>query len=159
MEEKEIHRNLRKYNNLSREHNELYRGFGREYGLADCAVWILYILRESDETYTQRDICERLHQSKQTINTSLKKLEEAGLLGLRYVENNKKSKEIFLTPEGILLAEKTADKIMEAERRALAGLSEEEQNTFFGLYDKFIKSLRTELEEVREPGIPVGHDE
>lgn len=152
MEKKEKYENLRKYNDLARKANELYKGFGREYGLADCAIWILYVLRESDESFTQRDICNRLHQPKQTVNTSLKKLEEAGLLGLRYAENNRKSKEVFLTPEGVLIAEKTADKIIEAERKALEHLTGKEQEAFLGLFGKYVDSLQIELDTFRDRG-------
>lgn len=158
MAEQRINDKLRRYNHLSREYNDLYRGFGRGYGLADCAVWILYVIRESaDKIYTQHEICKRLYQSKQTINSSLKKLEEAGLLELRYAANNRKEKEIFLTPEGVALAEKTADKVMEAEQKALAGLTESEQDVFLELFGKYIGALRTELgrfrslEEENEP--------
>lgn len=148
MLDKEIYINLRKYNALTWEYNELYHGFGREYGLADCAVWILYVIRESNEVYTQRQICKQMHQPKQTINTSLKKMEEIGLLELRYASNNKKNKEIFLTPEGVALAEKTADKIIEAEQKALSNLTESEQDIFLNLFSTYIGSLRNELDKI-----------
>lgn len=144
-----INDNLKKYNALSWEYNELYHGIGREYGLSDCAVWILYVLRESKNAYTQRQICERLHQPKQSINTALKKMEENGLLALRYAANNKKNKEIVLTPEGLILAEKTADKIISAEQKSFCTLSDSEQETFLVLFGKYIGALRNELSEVR----------
>lgn len=98
---------------------------------------------------TQHEICKGLYQSKQTIHSSLKKLEEAGLLELRYAANNRKKKEIFLTLKGVDIAEKTADKIMEAEQKALDDLAKQEQDVFLGLFGKYIGALRTELGQLR----------
>lgn len=67
MTDQRINDNLKKYNALSWKYNELYHGIDREYGLSDCAVWILYMIRESKNAYTQREIYERLHQPKQSI--------------------------------------------------------------------------------------------
>lgn len=150
MVNKQIYENLRRYNTLSRELSDLYRGFGRNYDLADCAVSILYIISESDEAYTQQEICKRLYQPKQTVNSSLKKLEESGLLELRYAKNSRKNKEIYLAAEGKILAEKTAGKIINAEQAALSELTESEQETFLKLFDKYIGALRTEFNSIRK---------
>ena len=42
----EISRWLAKYNALSKESDNLYRGLARELGGSECALWILYTLRE-----------------------------------------------------------------------------------------------------------------
>lgn len=73
---------------------------------------------------------------------------DLGFIVLRYAKESKKIKEIFLTPEGVDFSEKTADKIIEAERRALSILSEKEQDVFIG--QKYMEMLRNKLSVFRE---------
>ena len=49
---------LRTYNRLFKENDELYHEIARYFGLSDCALWILYTIREEEQALTQSDICE-----------------------------------------------------------------------------------------------------
>ena len=129
---------LRTYNRLFKENDELYHEIARCFGLSDCALWILYTIREEEQALTQSDICESLFLPRQTIHSAIKKLEEEGMLTLRYKEGNRKNKELALTKQGQLLAE-----------RALSHLSEAERSRFLQLYQKYINQLRKELTEIQ----------
>ena len=37
-------------------YDEIYRGVAKSFGLSDCAFWILYYIRQSEEKVTQKDI-------------------------------------------------------------------------------------------------------
>ena len=134
---------LRTYNRLFKENDELYHEIARCFGLSDCA------LREEEQALTQSDICESLFLPRQTIHSAIKKLEEEGMLTLRYKEGNRKNKELALTKQGQLLAERTADQVIAAEERALSHLSEAERSRFLQLYQKYINQLRKELTEIQ----------
>ena len=71
------------------------------------------------------------------------------MLTLRYKEGNRKNKELALTKQGRLLAERTADQVIAAEERALSHLSEAERSQFLQLYQKYIDQLRKELTEIQ----------
>ena len=83
---------LRTYNRLFKENDELYHEIARCFGLSDCALWILYTIREEEQALTQSDICESLFLPRQTIHSAIKKLEEEGMLTLRYKEGNRNKK-------------------------------------------------------------------
>lgn len=143
---------LSEYNGLMKENDELYRNAAKAMGLSDCAFWILYLLRESDVELIQSDICSAICMPKQTVNSSLKKLEESGYI--RFFEgNDRRSKLLRLTQEGTVFASETVDRVLAAELRALGGMTAEEQSVFLGLFRRFTDLLKKEMsprERVKE---------
>jgi hypothetical protein len=51
-------------------YEEIYRGVAKSFGLSDCAFWILYYIRQSEEKVTQKDICSFIYQPKQTVHAA-----------------------------------------------------------------------------------------
>ncbi len=149
MKKNNARKKLWEYNTIFKENDEIYRYAAKELGIPDCTLWILYALR-ADEKVTQKDICGALYYPKQTVNSALKRLESDGCIVLSEMED-RRSKLISLTPKGAELAEKTADIIIEAELAALSGLTEEEQETFVGLFRKYTELLKNNVHcKVRE---------
>lgn len=137
----EARRQLARYNALYRESDELYRLAAKTMGLSDCAMWILYVLRESGEPQTQSALCAVLCQPKQTVHSALKRLEAGGYLVLSG-GCDRRTRCIRLTQRGITLAESTVDRVIHAETAALAGLSDGEQETLLMLLAKYTRGLR-----------------
>lgn len=135
---------LSEYNGLMKENDELYRNAAKAMGLSDCAFWILYLLRERDAELTQSDICSVIYMPKQTVNSSLKKLEGNGYLRL-FEGNDRRSKLVRLTQEGTALAAGTVDRVLAAELRALGGMTAEEQSVFLGLFRRYTELLKKEI--------------
>lgn len=135
---------LSEYNGLMKENDELYRNAAKVMGLSDCAFWIFYLLREHDGELTQSDICSVIYMPKQTVNSSLKKLEENGYLRL-FEGNDRRSKLVSLTQKGMVLAAETVDRVLAAELRALGGMTAEEQSVFLGLFRRFTDLLKQEM--------------
>ena len=150
----EIQEQLVELNRLSKELDELYHSLAKHYHIQDSALWILYSLWESNEPCTQRDLSSLWSLSKQTINSTLKKLETAGYLRLEPLENNRKNKKIVLTAAGGKLAEQFIGPIFEAERTAFAGLTPKERTQFLHLYQKHLVLLRQETEKITGPRLP-----
>ena len=150
MSEKQVQNHLRQYNRLFKEYDDLYRGLARHFGLSDCALWVLYFVREENHPLTQSEICERMLQPRQTIHSAFKKLEAEGILELREMDGNRKSKEIFLTEKGENLAARTADPVLNTELLAMSHLSRQEQKTFLSLFEKYVRHLNNEFEHMRE---------
>lgn len=134
---------LWEYNTIFKENDDIYRCAAKGLGVSDCALWILYAVR-AEENVTQKDICGTIHYPKQTVNSALKKLESEGCIVLSEMED-RRSKQISLTPKGVKLAEKTADKIVAAELAALSGLTDEERETFIELFRKYTELLKNNM--------------
>ena len=140
---------LSEYNSIIKETDELYRKIAKTLDLSDCTFWILYILREDSEILTQSEICSAIYQPKQTINSALKKLQNDGYIELKEM-NDRRSKQVVLTLKGRQLAEKTVDKVIIVEQKALAELTEEEQKTFIGLFRKYTDLFKNHISELSE---------
>lgn len=139
-------KHLLEYNGIIRENDELYRGLAKTVGLPDGAFWILYALRERDETVTQREICNAIYLPKQTVNSALKKLEHEGYLVLTE-QKDRRGKQIRLTEKGVMLAGNTVDRVFALENRAWAGLTGEEQEIFLRLFHKYTALLKRNMRE------------
>lgn len=138
---------LSEYNSIIKENDELYHKIARSFGMSDCAFWILYMLRESGNDMTQSDICNVTYQPKQTVNSALKKLEKEKYIYLDGA-GGRNGKQIKLTDEGADFASYTVDKVITVEKKALAGLTAEEQETFIGLFHKYTKLLEANMQEL-----------
>ena len=139
---------IRAYNSQYKEGSELYHRLARHCGLSDSAFWILYTLREAEGPVSQTGLCRELYLSKQTVNSALKNLEEAGYLRLVSAPDNRKNKEIRLTPMGEELLRRTADPVFEMEERAFLRLTEEEREAILRLGRRNLDLLREEAERL-----------
>ena len=139
---------IRAYNGQYKEGNELYHRLARHCGLSDSAFWILYTLREAEGPVRQKQLCDELYLSKQTVNSALKNLEQAGYLRLESAPDNRKNKEIRVTPAGEELLRRTADPVFAVEERAFRRLTEEEREAILRLGRRNLDLLREEAERL-----------
>ncbi len=109
--------------------------------MSDCMLWILYILREENKVLTQSDICNMMCIPKQTVNSSLKKMEAEGYIELLNI-NDKRSKQVSFTEKGLDLANNTVDIIISKENNALSKMDEKEQELLINLLRKFNDLLK-----------------
>ena len=143
------------YNQLIKEMDDLYRVYAKHCNLSETAFWILYCVREREkEAFTQREICEYWFYTPQTVNSALKNMTEEGLLTLRAEEGNRKNKRIYLTDKGKEIVERIVDPLMDAERRALAAIGEQETEAFLRSMKKHTELFRREVEELTRLGQP-----
>ena len=143
---------IRTYNGQYKESNELYHRLARHFGLSDSAFWILYTLRESEGPVSQKQLCQELYLSKQTVNSALKNLEEVGYLRLESAPDSRKNKEIHLTDAGEELLRRTADPVFAMEERAFCRLTEEEREAILRLGRRNLDLLREEAERLLRGG-------
>ena len=141
MEEKKTY----ELNHELKRNGNLYRSLAARYDLPECAFWILYVLRSNYALLTQRDLCDYLKQPKQSINTGLKKLIDKNYIELSHADD-KRIKYIEFTEEGRKFAEETIDKAIEAEKKAVTGLSEDEKEILFSVFHKYTELLEERFE-------------
>lgn len=115
-----LHNTLMEFNTLYKEMDDLYHTVALKLGLSDSAFFILYALYEQGDGCLQREICDAFFLSKQTVNSSIQKLEQEGYLSLH--QGNGRDKHIHITPEGRRLLDKKIHPVVELEKQASAPL-------------------------------------
>lgn len=158
MNETAIGKKLSEFNSIIKESDDIYRCAAKALGLPDCAFWILYTLRAETEAVTQRGICSTIYQPKQTVNSALKKLEQDNILCLSEM-TDRRSKRVLLTDRGHSLASRTVDRVIDAEKSALSGLTVSEQETFLALFHKYINLLKENMPALQEKTYRSEHEE
>ena len=102
-----------------REQNQLYRDVATSFGISESAFSILYaIFLAGEKGISQRDICVQMCIGKQTVNSSIHKLEREGVVVLKSGPG-RRGLLAHLTPVGLELAGRTIVPMIEAELAAL----------------------------------------
>ena len=136
---------LAEYTRLHSEMDGLYHTLAVRAGLSDSALDILYALCVLGDGCLQRDVCALSFTSKQTIHSSIRKLEQDGLLRLQPGQG--REVHIRLTPRGSRLSQEKVLPILDLERQAMACLSPEERESFLRLTRQYISHFRTLIKQ------------
>ena len=139
------YRTLVAFNREMKKLDDIYRSAAKECGMAECAFWILYTLRVEEKSFTQAELCEFLAEPKQTVNSALKKLEAEGFLVLS-AGDDQRSKRVRLTEKGEQLARTCADRVAEAEARAIASMSPDDRAALIRLTELYGTLLSEQLQ-------------
>lgn len=134
---------LREYNHIYKEMNDIYHEAARRMQLSDSAFDILYSVYELGEHCQQRDICEISCMSKQTVNSSIRKLESDGYITL--IPGKGRSKFIQLTDNGKSLIEKKLVPFINIENEAFSSMTPAECTQMLALNKKYAQALRQGL--------------
>ena len=87
------------YNHLLKELDDIYRVYAKNCNLSETAFWILYCIREREETFTQREICNcGLYAADGEF--SPKTYGRGWLLGTSCRRRQPQNKKIYLTEKG-----------------------------------------------------------
>lgn len=133
--------NLREFNRLFKEFNDIYRDAAQKLGLSNSTLDILYALCELGDGCLQRDICRTTFIPKQTIHSAISKMEQEGYVTLSHGKG--RSMHIYLTDKGHTLIEQTMSPLVTIENEAFSCMSEEECHMLLALHSKYIRALRT----------------
>ena len=136
-------------NHRLNENDDWYQQAGKLLGLSDSTFWTLYMLYDYPEGITQSEICSMSCFPKQTINSSLKKLETDGYISL-VPGNDGRSKKIILSSSGEELINKTIVKVRQAEHTALNSMTEQEKEALISSLDKFTQLLNGATHIIKE---------
>lgn len=137
---------LREYNRIYKESNELYHSLAKRLGLSDSAFDILYALYVLGDGCQQKDICGYSGTSKQTIHSSVRNLEREGIL--RVEPGPGRGVRVYPTEAGRALMEKTVTPVVEAENRAFLSLLPEERRMFLRFSKTYLDALQKECRDL-----------
>lgn len=130
-------------NTFYEEANVIYHNIAKKRSLSDSAFDILYALYIEDGQRLSQ-LCKTSFLSKQTLSSSVKRLEEEGLL--RTERQNGRFVQVYLTEAGWECARSFVEPVFEAEVRAVASLSEEEQAALPHFVEHYLEALRKEFD-------------
>lgn len=145
-----ISKDLKRFNYLITETDNVYHEAAARLGLSDSAMQILYAICDYDEgdSCPLREVVRRTGISKQTVNSAIRKMEREGILYLE--QDGVRMKKLCLTQKGKELAERTALRIIKAENNILDSWFREDVEKYLELTERFLTSFK---EEVKNWGI------
>lgn len=135
---------------IMKEFDEVYHKIATYYNLSDSSFWILYALYQNKQGCTQKELCTDWCINKQTINSSIKYLQNKEYIMLKSEENNKKYKRVLITEKGLELAEKTVKKAMEIENRAFKNIDQKEMDMVINFFKTQLALLKEETEKEKK---------
>lgn len=139
---------LKRNNYLVGEINAVYHELSMKLGLSDSVMQILYTICDNGTDCPLQKICRLTGLSKQTINSSLRKLERDGILYLEPL--GPKNKNVCLTEAGKILAMQTAGRILALENEIFASWPPEDAEKYNALTETYLRDLRNKTRDILE---------
>ena len=138
---------LRQFNEIYREMEHFYNKYAADAGISPSAHCILYDMHELGDGCLQVDLCRTSFLSKQTVHSSVRKLEQEGALQL---VPKGRGVQLFLTEKGKQMMEEKILPVIRAERAALRAMGEEQTGELLRLYRLFLSTLQQEMNKTTQ---------
>lgn len=135
---------MRQFENMDKAYEE----YARANGLTYLSLSMLEAIYEAGDSRTQKRISEETHYPKQTVNLVIKSFLESGCVELREIPSDRRNKQIILTAKGRQLCERVVAPMLEAENRAVRGLSERQSELLAALFELYGESYCEELKRI-----------
>ncbi|HIX12286.1 MAG TPA: winged helix DNA-binding protein [Candidatus Anaerofilum faecale] len=119
----------------------LYDEYAKRNGMMMKTLLVVNVLFYAEDGMTQKEICRRTFQSKQTVNLIIKNLLAETYVTVTEVPENKRNKIVQLTDAGRAYCEKVVRHITWAEDTAMSMFTPEEQKLLIDLSRTFTKNL------------------
>lgn len=126
---------VREFNCLYKEIENLYYDISVKAGLSDTAFLIMYSIVELGDGCLQKDIAERYFISRQTISSSVRSLERKGYIYLTHGKG--RNMHLNLTPDGKKFADEKIVPLIEIECGIFEEMSDEDIKEFLRLSRKY----------------------
>ena len=138
---KEDKKNAYLYCKFRDEQFALYSEYAKSHGMLMNTLLVVNALFYAKDGLTQRDICERTFQSKQTVNLIIRNLLNEAYVTVEERKENKREKLVRMTDAGRTYCEKVVRHVTWAEDTAMSMFSPEEQKQLIDLSRTFTKNL------------------
>lgn len=137
---------LHKFDRLGRLIDELYHEIAMKQGLSDSAYSILQSILVLGNGCTQTEIYKYTCLNKQTVNSSVKKLKQDGII--KFQSSNGREMKIYLTTNGEKLVNEKILPIEQAESEIFDEMTKEEQRQILQLTGKYLASFREKIKHI-----------
>lgn len=142
--DKEAKRNAYLYCKLRDGQFALYSEYAKRNGMLMNTLLVVNVLYYAKDGITQKEICRRTFQSKQTVNLIIKHLLHNKYVTITEIPENRREKTVRMTDAGRAYCERVVRHITWAEDTAMSMLTPEEQQLLINLSRRFTQHL-TEL--------------
>ncbi len=137
---------MKRFNYLSNEIENAYHEAALKCGLSDSAMIILYTICNNGEECLLSDVTQLSGISKQTINSSIRRLEEDDVVYLETLGRRKKK--ICLTDKGRVLVNDTVFKIIRIENEIFDSWTTEEQKLYIELTQRYLSDFKERIKHL-----------
>lgn len=149
---KEDKKNAYLYCKFRDEQFAMYDAYAKRHGMLMKTLLVVNVLFYAPDGLTQRDICDKTFQSKQSVNLVIKNLLADGYVTVTEVPENKRTKVVRMTESGRAYCEKVVRHITWAEDTAMSMFTAVEQKQLIELSRIFTRNLekliKNESEEI-----------
>ena len=125
-----------------------YEAYAKSRGLSYLSLMVLEEICTLGDGCTQKQIREDTHYPKQSINLVVKSFLEAGLISLRELPENRKSKGIYLTEAGLSLCRNVIAPLRQQENAVFSELGEDDSRELLRLLERYEKAYCRGLGEL-----------
>lgn len=147
---KEAKKNAYLYCKFRDEQFALYDAYAKRNGIMMKTLLVVNVLFYAQDGLTQKEICQRTLQSKQTVNLIIKNLLAENRVTLMEVPENKRVKLVQMTDAGRAYCESVVKHITWAEDTAMSMFTPEEQKLLIDLSRTFTRNLTMLVNRQRE---------
>ena len=140
-----VYEKARMYAYLSAEITSLYHEAAVKIGISDTVLNILYVLCEKEGQFLQRDIFRLTGNSRQTINSAIRKLERDGIAYLKQGEGLNTM--VCLTKKGSNFSTEKILPLFQIEDKIWNEWTAEEQEKYILLTQTYRDALKKHLRE------------
>ncbi|MFR9216889.1 MAG: MarR family winged helix-turn-helix transcriptional regulator [Ruthenibacterium sp.] len=134
---------LQEFDRISNLINEFYHEIALKQGLSDSAYEILQAILVLGEGCTQTEIYKYCYLNKQTVNSSVKKLRENGLID--FTKGTGREICIHFTKAGEELVNEKILPVEQAESDVFEEMTKEEQKEIVRLLNKYLDNFKTKI--------------
>lgn len=124
----------------------LYEKWAKQQGINSYVSRIMYMIYAS-KINKQKDIVESYGMPKQTVNTVITELQKKGYIQLIQDKNDKRSKIIILTDEGIEYAEKIVTPLLNCEKEVLSEMGKERVELLIDTLHQYAELFEQKMNE------------
>ena len=144
----EKHPVLQEFDRLNNAIDELYHEIATMQGLSDSAYAILQAILVLGNGCTQTEIYKYTLLNKQTVNSSVKRLHQDGLIAFQ--AGIGRELKIYLTTKGKTLVREKILPIEQAENEVFEEMTDKEQQELLHLVKKYLISFRSKIKKLQE---------
>lgn len=137
---------LREFNNLVGIIDALYHEAALKLGLSDSERDILYVLCNHGSGCNQSALYKETGLSRSTVNSSIRKLEQADILYL--AAGTGRNTRVFLTEKGETYINETVGKLIQIENDIYLSWTPEERRIFLELNQRFADVFKERIQKL-----------
>ncbi len=136
---------LKKWNQLATQQDEIYHLCAKRSGLPDAQFWLLYAICETEDALCQNAFCESWCYSKQTASAAVAALEKSGACVSHLCGRVSQTEGTASDREGTTILRQIYPLCANGGGQVLKKLSERDRDDFFRIYAKILCTLEQEL--------------